>query len=239
MTHYSHKLNNTNMHAAVMPMKTCLAMHKLLAAFIITLLLISYANISKASSIYKWLDSDGMIHYSHTVPPDVVRNEHQRLNSQAVVVEHIENADVPDMLAEVELTREQQANRIQKRLLLATYDSTDDIDRERDAAMSWLDKEQQISERYMRILRDRLSEARHMYQHLSDDQGLAYSTMQSTIDSLSTSIRQQQQRIQSIEKKRLLVKNRYQKELSRYKEAMALSENKQLELAPTIDYSMN
>jgi len=211
-------------------------LHKCLMTVAIMLLVGTYGSSVEAGSIYKWLDNDGRIHYSHTVPPEVIRNEHQRLNSQAVVMEHIEDADVPNMLAELELTDKQKARRIQKRLLLATYDSPDDIARERDAAMSWLDKEQEITERYMRRLQERLREARYMYRHISDDQGLAYSTMQSTIDSLTASVKQQQQRVHSIEKKRSLVQEKYRLEVSRYHEAMALSENKQLELVPVIDY---
>ena len=91
----------------------------------------------------------------------------------------------------------------------------------------------------MSRLAERLREARYMYRHISDDQGLAYSTMQSTIDSLTASVKQQQQRMQSIEKKRSLVQEKYRLEVSRYNEAVALSENKQLELVPVIDYSMN
>lgn len=203
----------------------------------LALLLGLCASIAQATSIYKWIDGDGHIHYSHTVPPEVVRMEHQRLNNQAVVVEHVENADIPNMLAEIELTEEQKNRRIQKRLLLATYDSSADIARERDAAMAWLDKEQQITERYTKLLQDRLREARYMYRHLSDGEGLAYSTMQATIDSLSNSIEQQQKKMHSIHNKRALVNNKYAMELSRYNEAMALSESNQLELKlPALDY---
>ena len=211
--------------------------NELTRAAIFTLFLILLGSEAWAISIYKWLDDDGQIHYSHVVPPEIVRKEHQRLNNQAVVMEHVENADIPNMLAELELTAEQKNRRIQKRLLLATYDSADDIAQERDAAMVWLNKEQQIIERYMALLQERLSEARYMYKHLSDGEGLAYSTMQATIDSLSTSIKQQQQRLHSVENKRSMVNNKYKLELSRYNEAMALSESNQLELKlPTLDY---
>lgn len=225
-----------NPGSMAMPLPTAPRLNKCLLTVAIMLLVVIYASSVEAGSIYKWLDNDGRIHYSHTVPPEVIRNEHQRLNNQAVVVEHIEDADVPDMLAELELTDKQKARRIQKRLLLATYDSPEDIARERDAAISWLDKEQDITERYLNRLKERLREARYMYRHISDDQGLAYSTMQSTIDSLTASVKQQQQRISSIENKRNLVQEKYRLEVSRYHEAMALSEDKQLELVPTIDY---
>jgi len=229
-------LNISNMAS---PLHPTTRLHECLLTVAIMLLAGIYGSSVEAESIYKWLDNDGHIHYSHTVPPEVIRNEYQRLNNQAVVVEHVEDADVPDMLAELELTDKQKARRIQKRLLLATYDGPDDIARERDAAMSWLDKEQDITEGYMSRLKERLREARYMYRHISDDQGLAYSTMQSTIDSLTASVKQQQQRMQSIEKKRSLVQEKYRLEVSRYNEAVALSENKQLELVPVIDYSMN
>jgi predicted RNase H-like nuclease (RuvC/YqgF family) len=194
-------------------------------------------NLAQAGSIYKWLDDTGQLHYSHTVPPEVVRMEYQRLNSQAVVMEHIESADVPNMLAEIEQTQDQKSRRITKRLLLATYHSVDDIANERDQALSYLNKEQQINDRYLKLLNDRLREARYMYQHLSDNQGLAYSTMQATIDSLTASIRQQQQQLATLDNKRNLVQRQYQIEVSRYNEALMLSETNQLELRmPAMDY---
>jgi len=204
---------------------------------VVVLLLAVAASAAQATSIYKWLDDDGQIHYSHTVPPEVVRKEHQRLNNQAVVMEHVESADVPNMLAELELSQEQKARRIEKRLLLATYNSVADIAEERDKSLAWLDKEQQITERYLNLLTDRLREARYFYSRLSDGEGLAISTMQSTIDSLNQSIRQQKQRQFSIEKKRQLVNNQYAIEVSRYNEALALSESNQLDLKlPALDY---
>lgn len=211
--------------------------NKLMQVVMLMLLLAVSASAAHATSIYKWLDDDGHIHYSHTVPPEVVRKEHQRLNNQAVVMEHVESADVPNMLAELELTQSQKARRIEKRLLLATYNSVADIAEERDKSLAWLDKEQQITERYLNLLTERLREARYFYSRLSDGEGLAISTMQSTIDSLNQSIRQQKQRQFSIEKKRQLVNNQYAIEVSRYNEALALSESNQLDLKlPALDY---
>lgn len=209
----------------------------LLHAIVLTLLCAIAGSTAQATSIYKWLDDDGQIHYSHTIPPEVVRKEHQRLNNQAVVLEHVESADVPNMLAELELTLEQKSKRIEKRLLLATYNSVQDIADERDKSLAWLDKEQQITERYLNLLTERVREARYFYSRLSDGEGLAISTMQSTIDSLNQSIRQQKLRQVSIEKKRKLVNNQYALEVSRYKEALSLSETNQLDLKlPALDY---
>jgi hypothetical protein len=183
-----------------------------------------------AESIYKWLDDEGYIHYSQSIPPDVIAREHQRLNGQAVVVEHVESADVPNMVAQAELTLDQKARRIEKRLLLATYNSPDDIAAERDAALTYLDKEAVITERYLAILNERLGEARYMYSRLADDRGLAYSTLQSTIQSLSESIHGQQDRLVGIERKRQLVHRQYEEEVSRFQEALQLSENNELEI---------
>jgi len=211
--------------------------NKFMQAVIVTLWLAVTGSAAQATSIYKWMDDDGQIHYSHTVPPEVVRKEHQRLNNHAVVMEHVESADVPNMLAQLELTQSQKARRIEKRLLLATYNSISDIADERDRSMAWLDKEQQITERYLKLLTERLREARHFYSRLSDGEGLAISTMQSTIDSLNQSIRQQKLRQLSIAKKRKQVNHQYAIEVSRYNEALSLSESNLLDLKlPALDY---
>lgn len=186
---------------------------------------------SWAQTVYKWQDEEGLIHYGHFVPPDQVKAEHQRLNNQAVVVEHIEDADIPLMVREARLSQNQLASRVKKRLLLATYDNEAEIELERDRAVEFLDMETNIISSQVHSLRNNLKDAEDMFQQVSDDQGLAYTTLQDTISSLRQSLRRQYDRQRELHSQRLLVQQQFVRELQSYRDAVNASDQHMLELS--------
>lgn len=185
-----------------------------------------------SQSVYKWLDENGEVHYGHNVPPDMVRSEHQRLSSQGVVLEHVEDADVPNMLLEAELTQNQLAARVQKRLLLATYRSVDDIALVRDRSLNMLGKEREVVQRQIAQLREHLADAESMQRQVSDQKGLVYSTLHDTVQSLRESLSRQRSRLNELADKQQFVREQYLVEVQRYNEAQALSANNELNIEP-------
>lgn len=195
-------------------------------------LLLALATPSYAQSIYKWVDEDGIVHFGHNVPPEMVREEHQRLNSQAVILEHVEDADIPHMLLEVELTQNQLAARVKKRLLLATYRSVDDITSVRDRSLNIVDTERTVVQRQVAQLREHLSDAESMQRQVSNQKGLVYSTLHDTVQSLHESLSRQRTRLNDLSNKQQLIRERYLVEVQRYTEAQALSVTNELDLDP-------
>ena len=201
----------------------------LVAALLISFCyLLFVAPAAYAQQVYKWQDEDGQIHYANSVPPEMVREEHQRLNQQGVVVEHIEDADVPNLLLQSVMSQNQLATRVKKRLLLATYNSEADIETERDRAYLFLDKEADIVNRQLSSLRNNLSDAESMYKNVADDHGLAYSTLQATIASLRDSLERQHERQRTLHAQRLAVQQQYLAEVKSYRDAIRLHEERQL-----------
>ncbi len=185
-----------------------------------------------AQSIYKWVDENGEIHFGHHVPPEMVRAEHQRLSNQGVVLEHIEDANVPDILIETELSQNQRAARVQKRLLLATYRSVDDIASVRDRSLNIISKEREVTQRQIAQLREHLADAESMQRQISDQKGLVYSTLHDTAQSLRESLSRQRTRLGDLTNKQQLVREQYQIEVQRYNEALSLSATDELSLEP-------
>lgn len=185
-----------------------------------------------AQSVYKWLDENGEVHYGHNLPPEMVRVEHQRLSSQGVVLEHIEDASVPNMILETELTQNQLAARVQKRLLLATYRSVDDISIVRDRSLTMLGKEREVVQRQIAQLREHLADAEGMQRQVSDQKGLVYSTLHDTVQSLRESLSRQRTRLSDVSNKQQSVREQYLVEVQRYNEAQALSATDALNIEP-------
>lgn len=206
--------------------------HRRIRVFLALLLTLAISPCAFSQSVYKWLDENGKVHYGHNVPPDMIRLEHQRLSSQGIVLEHIEDADVPNMLLEAELTQNQLAARVQKRLLLATYRSVDDIAIMRDRSLTMLGKEREVVQRQVAQLREHLADAESMQRQVSDQKGLVYSTLHDTVQSLRESLSRQRMRLNELADKQQLVREQYLVEVQRYNEAQALSAANELSLDP-------
>lgn len=99
---------------------------------------------TSAAKLYRWVDENGEVHYTDTLPPEQAGQAHQQLNQQGVTVQSVEKAKSREQLAaekqaqeeaarratEAELARKLQAER--DRALLHTYVSEQDIIESRD-----------------------------------------------------------------------------------------------------------
>ncbi|ROR34481.1 DUF4124 domain-containing protein [Inmirania thermothiophila] len=100
-----------------------------------------------AAKLYKWVDENGVVHYSDTVPPQAAPRGREELDERGLTVRRIERAPTPEELAaaEAERRRREEAERRAReqaerdRRLLATYSSLADIARARDEALNALE----------------------------------------------------------------------------------------------------
>ncbi|HMB38568.1 MAG TPA: DUF4124 domain-containing protein [Wenzhouxiangellaceae bacterium] len=102
----------------------------------ITILLMTSAGVL-AQDVYKWVDKNGEVHYSQTLPPERAGEAHDRLTRDGLLAERIDRVKTADELAELEVQREQERElakqeRIQAqqdRLFLAAYPTEEDVQR--------------------------------------------------------------------------------------------------------------
>ena len=77
------------MRAASIPVTTS---RILLSALQITAILCAISSPANAGGLYKWIDEDGKIRYSDRLPAAQAKKQHQRLNSQGMVLKTTEAA---------------------------------------------------------------------------------------------------------------------------------------------------
>jgi hypothetical protein len=115
--------------------------------------------------LYKWVDDNGEVHYSDTVPPQAAPKGKDVLNDAGITVHKIDAAKTPAQIAEEErqaklrakkrhLAKEQAAR---DRRLLNTFASEQDIINTRDAKISALENLIRISEGTVKSLNEKLS----------------------------------------------------------------------------------
>lgn len=111
----------------------------------------------KGTVVYRWVDTNGVVHYGDRIPPQYAQKETTVLNDQGVVVGELSAQKTPEELAEA--ARAQQRLLQQKQrdtFLLTTYSSVQDIEQLRDERLQQLKGQVVASEQYIASLHERL-----------------------------------------------------------------------------------
>jgi hypothetical protein len=127
-------------------------------------LLLGLTQASAQQSLYRWVDSEGLVHYGDHVPPMYADQDREILNGHGVAVRLVEGTATEDELAErarLAALDEAEAEATQARLnhdrvLLDTYLSVEEIERLRDQRLDLLDAQVLVTEQYLTNLTQRL-----------------------------------------------------------------------------------
>jgi hypothetical protein len=125
---------------------------------------ITFAQNQAQPKIHRWVDDQGVVHYTDRVPPEFANRDREILNDQAVAVGFEEGEVTAEEQAELDrqraiaeqaqLERDNQARR--DRMLLETYLTVADIEDLRDRRLELLDSQIKVTELYLVNLRKRL-----------------------------------------------------------------------------------
>jgi len=127
---------------------------------------------SGGAKVYKWTDDKGVVHYGDSVPPEFSQKERAVLNNQGVEVGHVEGG--------LNAAQQAEANRaagiIQQRaqhdqFLLATYQSTKDIEQLRDERTGLVEAQIKAAIAYIDSLSNRLGALRERALHFKPYNG--------------------------------------------------------------------
>ena len=127
-------------------------------------LLLGLTQASAQQSLYRWVDSEGLVHYGDHVPPMYADQDREILNGHGVAVRLVEGTATEEELAErarLAALDEAEAEATQARLnhdrvLLDTYLSVEEIERLRDQRLDLLDAQVLVTEQYLTNLTQRL-----------------------------------------------------------------------------------
>ena len=122
--------------------------------FLITFVFFNGFVNSVSAEIYRWVDDDGMVHYTDSMPPSRAQRQQDRLNDTGRIIGSIPAPKSVDELEEEErLTKLQEEQKkikfeTEKRdqMLLAMYSSVDDIEYVRDERIATVDSAIEITQ---------------------------------------------------------------------------------------------
>jgi len=194
---------------------------------IVTLLTIGalcFSVTSANADSYRWKDKEGKTHYGAAVPAEYAEQPYDVLNSQGVVIEHVEDTSIPiDVLAEQEiqgrkpLISDEERLRQSDRLLVVQYQSEEDITDALELQLAQLGYDSRlIKQSYASAntaIRDQVAQAADQQRAnlpIAEDQ-------QKGIDGLYARRMRDERKLVSLAKREKAIRDRFQAYLDRYR----------------------
>jgi len=112
--------------------------HRKAAAILATVVLLLLA-APLAADTYRWKDKNGEIHYGESVPPEYADQPYDVINSQGIVIEHVDDPtaavagpeeEKPKKKERAPLISEEERRVQSDRLLVIRYDSEEEIQKQ-------------------------------------------------------------------------------------------------------------
>jgi hypothetical protein len=135
-------------------------MIKSIAAILVALHLPLAAVAENHQAYYRWVDSDGVVHYGDSVPAEYAEVEKQIVNDAGVTVDVMRGKKTEEEIAEekrmARLAADMELQRRADAALLATYLSVDEIVMHRDRRVQLFQAQARVTELYLKNLERRL-----------------------------------------------------------------------------------
>jgi len=134
---------------------------------LVTILLLVVIPVSVASAqkktqkMYRWVDTEGAVHYGDSVPAEYAELERQIVNDHGITVDVLRAKLTEEEIAEEkrqeDLRMQRELERRADQALLATYLTVDEILMHRDRRIELFEAQARVTELYLRNLERRMS----------------------------------------------------------------------------------
>jgi hypothetical protein len=137
-------------------------MRFILITSIFFLLISLGASAAETQKLYRWVDSDGVVHYGDSIPAEYADIERQVVNDHGITVDVMRGkkseAEIAEEKRQEELKVQRELQRRADIALLATYLSIDEIIMHRDRRVELFQAQARVTELYLRNLQRRLAD---------------------------------------------------------------------------------
>lgn len=133
----------------------------LITLILLVILPLSVPAAGQNQKLYRWVDTDGIVHYGDSVPAEYAELERQIVNEHGIAVEILRAKMTAEEIAEEqrqdELRMQRELERRADQALLATYLTVDEILMHRDRRIELFEAQARVTELYLRNLERRMS----------------------------------------------------------------------------------
>jgi hypothetical protein len=182
------------------------------------------------ATTYKWVDDQGVVHYTDKMPPEAINKGNVELNKQGVTIKKTDPALTPEQ-RRVKEAEEERARQVAKareevqrkdRALLASYTTEDEIDLSKKRALGTIEGQMQSAQAYIAILNKRKDEINGRVAALNGKPVPA--SMEREVASVNDELEKQGQLVAAKRKEITTVTARYDADKQRWRELRNIAE---------------
>jgi flagellar biosynthesis chaperone FliJ len=182
------------------------------------------------ATTYKWVDDQGVVHYTDKMPPEAINKGNTELNKQGVPIKKTEPALTPEQrrAKEAEDERAQQAAKVREeiarkdRALLQSYTTESEIELSKKRALGTIDAQMQSAQAYVTTLNKRKDEIQARIAALNGKP--APPNLEREVTSVNEELEKQADLITTKRKEIAVVTARYDADKQRWRELRQIAE---------------
>ena len=181
---------------------------------------------SVKTKMYRWVDKDGVVHYGSSVPPEYAAQKSEQLDSEGKVVKVQQAQKTPEQIAAEAKAKQQaqqdaEAANVQKahdKVLLDTYTSVADMERDRDSKVSAIDAQITVLNNSITASQKTVAEFQDRANELTSKNKPIPPDLQKHIDGSQQQLIANQQQLLQQQQYKQQMEDQFVKDIARYKE---------------------
>jgi len=193
------------------------------------LMLIAAGAMAAPTKVYKWVDKDGVVHFGSSVPPEYASQQTEQLNAQGQVIKTQAAQKTPEQLAADAKAQQQAKQQAQAqadaarrdKVLLDTYTSVADIERDRDSKLSAIDAQINVLNGSITAAQNTFAEFQGRASELTQKNKPVPPDLQKHIDAAKQQLIANQQQLLTQQQYRQQMSDLFAADISRYTELTA------------------
>ncbi len=190
------------------------------------------------AATYKWIDDQGVVHYTDKLPPEAINKGNVQLDKYGVPIRRTDPAMSPEQRKRIadeearaqQLARDREVVDRRDRALLATYTMESEIDLARRRALSTIEQQIQSATAYTGQLTKRKADIGQRKAALGDKPVPA--VLEREIANIDSELARQDELLASKQKEIAVVNARYDADKKRWRELRAATEAQMRGAAP-------
>ena len=197
-------------------------MLRLMVALLIALMSAS----ALSQTLFRWTDDEGEVHYGHSVPSEYVSRGYERIGPDGRVRERVEREltdeerDARDArrALEAEEEAERRSQETRDRLLLAAYNSAEDITQSLDMQLMGINSQRSGIESSLEQQSDHFESLVRRAASRSRDGESVPDSLNRSIEQARAEVRRLRQALRDLDEREQSLRERYANQLERYLE---------------------
>ncbi|MGB5398137.1 MAG: DUF4124 domain-containing protein [Gammaproteobacteria bacterium] len=193
------------------------------------LIVISATAMPVQAKLYKWIDDNGQVHYSDTVPAQYLVKEHKEMSEQGLSVKKVDAAETEAERAErkrVELVKARKQQREEEkrrrdRILLDTYTTERDLVAARDARIEAVESQIQLADSIINDSIKKIEKSETLIASLKAQGRVVPETLYQKVDGERRQLETQREVRRTHEDKRKAVNTQFSDYILRFRELKA------------------